>query len=136
MSDPGSHGFCIYLAHFRFDRSIADHTHFPYMAPELLKVVMEDNHRPGGPLPVHPTSEMDMWSAGVCLYTMLCGYNPFAVGGSLLVLEGIQKGEFSFEEGAVSQPAQDLVRGLMVRAHPCAPVCLCIARWGLSACTQ
>ena len=50
------------------------------MAPEVLK----ENY----------DQKCDVWSAGVILFIMLCGYPPFNASNDDLIYEKIKKGEF------------------------------------------
>mmetsp|Transcript_7411 Transcript_7411/g.17934 ORF Transcript_7411/g.17934 Transcript_7411/m.17934 type:complete len:724 (-) Transcript_7411:1547-3718(-) len=74
-----------------------------YVAPEILK------H--------HPYDQScDMWSVGVVLFVMLCGYTPFAEENQQKMFERIKVGDYDFDSecwSAISHEAKDLIRGLM-----------------------
>jgi calcium-dependent protein kinase len=55
-----------------------------YIAPEVLKQDYDE--------------KCDVWSAGVILYIMLCGYPPFNGKEDETIYNKIQKGEFSYRE--------------------------------------
>jgi len=58
------------------------------------------------------TESCDMWSAGVMLYIMLCGYPPFYGESDQEILQAVIKGEYDFEDDVwdlVSEEAKDLV---------------------------
>ena len=61
--------------------------------------------------------EVDYWSIGVILYTLLCGYKPFqTTKDDEDLFEKIKKGEFSFpteEWDDISDLAKDLVKKLL-----------------------
>jgi calcium-dependent protein kinase len=40
----------------------------------------------------------DIWSLGVIMYIMLCGYPPFNGNNDNDILKAVQSGEFSFPE--------------------------------------
>jgi len=54
----------------------------------------------------------DLWSAGVILYIMLCGYPPFYGDNDMEVFEKVIKYEYDFEDDVwykISPEAKDLV---------------------------
>lgn len=67
-----------------------------------------------------------MWSAGVILYILLCGYPPFHGENDAEILARVKVGRYTFNEHdwkGVSNEAKDLVRKLMAfdphRKHHC-----------------
>ncbi|KAG0490491.1 hypothetical protein HPP92_007354 [Vanilla planifolia] len=73
-----------------------------YMAPEVLK-------RKYGP-------EIDIWSAGVILYILLCGVPPFWAETEQGVAQAILRGNIDFNREpwpSVSENAKDLVRQML-----------------------
>jgi len=57
-----------------------------------------------------------MWSVGVILYVLLCGYTPFMSDDQEQMFERIKRGEWEFETKDwqnVSEEAKDLIRGLL-----------------------
>ncbi|KAI5658094.1 hypothetical protein M9H77_26887 [Catharanthus roseus] len=73
-----------------------------YMAPEVLR-------RNYGP-------EVDVWSAGVILYILLCGVPPFWAETEEGIAHAIVRGELDFRREPwpnVSEDAKDLVRGML-----------------------
>ncbi|XP_026189817.1 calcium-dependent protein kinase 2 [Cyclospora cayetanensis] len=62
------------------------------------------------------TYKCDMWSAGVIMYILLCGYPPFHGENDAEILSRVKVGRYSFNEQdwrGVSNEAKDLVRKLM-----------------------
>ncbi|CDJ52162.1 CAM kinase, CDPK family, putative [Eimeria brunetti] len=62
------------------------------------------------------TYKCDMWSAGVILYILLCGYPPFHGENDAEILARVKVGRYKFNEHdwkGVSSEAKDLVRKLM-----------------------
>merc|ERR1719362_1884526 len=58
----------------------------------------------------------DMWSIGVIMYVMLCGYPPFFGETDADVLTKVRLGNFSFQASNwknVSQDAKNLIRNLL-----------------------
>ena len=58
------------------------------------------------------TELCDMWSAGVILYTMLCGYPPFYGENDKEILQSVLAGEYDFEDeiwDTISEEAKDLI---------------------------
>lgn len=74
-----------------------------YVAPEVLK------NLPYGPA-------VDMWSVGVVLYILLCGFPPFYHEETKKLYRMIKKGEFGFPAPYwtdISKEAKDLVQRLL-----------------------
>jgi len=73
-----------------------------YIAPEVLKKSYNE--------------KCDLWSCGVILYTLLCGYPPFNGPNDKAILESVQKGKYTTDEpewDGVSVAAKDFVRKLL-----------------------
>jgi serine/threonine protein kinase len=80
--------FCIFLA---FQPS--------YVSPEVLKNQPYDQ-------------SCDMWSVGVILYVMLCGYTPFMEDAQEKMFERIKQGDWKFDEkdwSHISEEAKALI---------------------------
>lgn len=61
--------------------------------------------------------EVDMWSCGVILYVLLCGFPPFYADNDPQLYELIQSGSYSFPSpywDDISDNAKDLIRRLLV----------------------
>jgi len=74
-----------------------------YVAPEVLK------NEPYG-------KAVDLWSLGVILYILLCGFPPFYHESTAALYKQIKKGEFDFPApywSNISPAAKDLVRRLL-----------------------
>jgi len=77
---------------------------YKYVAPEIL-CAKECN------------AVVDMWSVGVILYTILCGYNPFVADDIPSEFENILEAKFDFNDEIwdnISEAAKDLLRQLLV----------------------
>ncbi|GMI26681.1 hypothetical protein TrCOL_g4214 [Triparma columacea] len=75
-----------------------------YVAPEILK------GKEYG-------AEVDMWSLGVILYILICGFPPFYEEHTPELFKIIKRGEYDFPEpywDDVSEAAKDLIRKLLV----------------------
>jgi len=75
-----------------------------YVAPEILSAV---NYGP----------PVDMWSAGVIMYILLCGYPPFYNENDAILFESILSANYHFHTpywDHISKPAKDLIRKLLV----------------------
>ena len=73
-----------------------------YIAPEVLK---RDY-----------TEKCDLWSCGVILYILLCGYPPFNGANDKQIIEAVLKGKFTLDEpewDGITNEAKDLVRKLL-----------------------
>jgi len=74
-----------------------------YVAPEVLK------NEPYG-------KAVDMWSLGVILYILLCGFPPFYHESTAALYKQIKKGEYDFPDPYwtdISDSAKDLVKKLL-----------------------
>eukprot|EP00456_Euglypha_rotunda_P015040 TRINITY_DN14792_c0_g1_i8.p1 TRINITY_DN14792_c0_g1~~TRINITY_DN14792_c0_g1_i8.p1 ORF type:complete len:655 (+),score=55.94 TRINITY_DN14792_c0_g1_i8:170-1966(+) len=74
-----------------------------YVAPEVLK---GEKYTP----------QVDLWSIGVILYVLLCGYPPFYSKCVKKLYRKIMAGDYSFPSphwDEVSDAAKDLIKGLM-----------------------
>lgn len=66
----------------------------------------------------HYTEEVDMWSAGCILYTMLSGYPPFMAEYVADLIEIIKNGTYDLERAPwneVSEDAKNLVMGMLTK---------------------
>jgi len=60
----------------------------------------------------------DIWSSGVILYILLCGYPPFYGNNDPQILEAVKKGVFDFngpEWKTVSENAKDLIKKMLTK---------------------
>lgn len=74
-----------------------------YVPPEVLKNIPYDERA-------------DMWSVGVILYVILCGYPPFVDKDQSELFRKIRSGEYHFRGpgwGNTSKEARNLIRGLL-----------------------
>lgn len=74
-----------------------------YVAPEVLK---NEKYGPA----------VDLWSIGVIMYILLCGFPPFYHETTKLLYKQIKKGEYDFPDpywADISDDAKDLVRKLL-----------------------
>jgi len=78
-----------------------------YVAPEILTSKKNGGYGP----------EVDMWSIGVILYVLLCGFPPFFHEEQQMLFRLIVKGNFEFpspEWDSISDQAKDFIRKLLV----------------------
>jgi serine/threonine protein kinase len=110
-----------------------------YVAPEVLDPRLRGPNGYG--------AESDIWSIGVVVYILLCGFPPFYSENTITLFRQIRRGDYSFPSpywDNISHNAKDLVRRLLLvsflfkphtpiptsPAHcghltlSCAPVCL------------
>ncbi|POM60725.1 PLK/PLK-UNCLASSIFIED protein Kinase [Phytophthora palmivora] len=79
-----------------------------YIAPEILSGQRGDGH----------SFEVDVWSTGVVMYTLLVGRPPFETDDVKATYKRIRANQYDFPEAAhVSRSAQSLVRGIL-RSDP------------------
>ena len=99
-----------------------------FMAPEVVEAFMDDSERD-----LAYDKRCDLWSLGVIMYILLCGYPPFSgncgtqCGWNLgeacngcqeMLFHNIQDGHFEFpdaEWAAISDEAKDLICSLLVK---------------------
>ncbi|KAF2534884.1 hypothetical protein F2Q70_00032455, partial [Brassica cretica] len=73
-----------------------------YVAPEVL-------HK-------HYSRECDVWSAGVILYILLCGFPPFWAESEIGIFRKILQGKLNFETNpwpSISESAKDLITKML-----------------------
>ncbi len=76
-----------------------------YVAPEVLTNEDYDN-------------SVDMWSVGVIIYILLCGYPPFYADNAPALFKKIMDVKYDFDDPAwenISNDAKDLIRHLLVK---------------------
>lgn len=83
-----------------------------YIAPEVI--MSEYNEK------------CDVWSIGVILYILLCGYPPFNGEDNDEIMESVKVGKFSFKYDAfnnVSSQAKDLIKKMLTKNPDKRPGC-------------
>lgn len=81
-----------------------------YLAPEIIQCSMDEGHPGYG-------KEVDMWSTGVIMYTLLAGSPPFWHRKQMLMLRMIMDGKYQFgspEWDDYSDTVKDLVSRFLV----------------------
>jgi len=76
-----------------------------YVAPEVLTCECYDK-------------SVDMWSVGVIIYILLCGYPPFYADNAPALFKKIMEVKYDFDDPSwdeVSDAAKDLIRNLLVK---------------------
>ncbi|ORZ02780.1 kinase-like domain-containing protein [Syncephalastrum racemosum] len=74
-----------------------------YVAPEVL---LREGY----------STAADLWSAGVIVYTLLCGYTPFYGADMAALIESVISGRYEFDEEYwkdISDSAKDFINGLL-----------------------
>jgi len=62
------------------------------------------------------SEKCDIWSIGILLYVLLCGYYPFSGENNKILAENIRKGKFSFSAkiwDKISTDAKDLIEKML-----------------------
>ena len=73
-----------------------------YIAPEVIREVYDE--------------KCDIWSLGVILYVLLCGYPPFNGDTDVEIMQNVQKGKFCFpkeEWDIMSNEVKDLITKML-----------------------
>ena len=89
---------------FSKDKKLSERFGTPYyIAPEVLN---DSTY----------TEKCDIWSLGVILYTMLCGYPPFNGLDDEIIFDAVKSGYFEFPEEEwddISDDAKDLIKNML-----------------------
>ena len=73
-----------------------------YIAPEVLNETYDE--------------KCDIWSCGVILYVLLCGYPPFNGDTDIEIMANVKSGKFQFppeEWDSISEDAKDLIKKML-----------------------
>ena len=114
LYSDGTEDAALKIADFGLARLFSDEKHMEmmttmcgtpgYVAPEILKGLKYD-------------SSVDIWSAGVILYILLCGYPPFYEQNNAALFRQIKSGSFDYPAAqweSISQSAKDLIDGMII----------------------
>ena len=75
-----------------------------YVAPEVLKKNYNE--------------KCDIWSCGVILFILLCGYPPFGGKSNTIILQNVEKGKFEMKGPKwtnISEEAKDLIKKMLTK---------------------
>merc|ERR1739838_201971 len=104
-----------------------------YMAPEVVDTFMMDDYYDDDEDEISYNKKCDLWSLGIIMYIILCGYAPFSgncgldcgweMGESCLdcqeiLFSSIKKGDLLFPEqqwGIISSQAKNLIERLLIK---------------------
>jgi len=73
-----------------------------YIAPEVLKKSYDE--------------KCDVWSSGVIMYILLCGYPPFNGPNDKIIFQRVLEGKFAFPEedwSGISKQAKDMIKKML-----------------------
>ena len=114
LYSDGTEDAALKIADFGLARLFSDEKHMEmmttmcgtpgYVAPEILKGLKYD-------------SSVDIWSAGVILYILLCGYPPFYEQNNAALFRQIKSGSFDYPAAqweSISQSAKDLIDAMII----------------------
>jgi len=88
-----------------------------YIAPEIIVTL---NNGGSGTTSRQYSAKVDVWAAGVILYVMMCGFQPFQLENQNAMYQAIRYGRYNFpspEWDEVSQGAKDFV-DFMLQVKP------------------
>eukprot|EP01013_Petalomonas_cantuscygni_P003733 TRINITY_DN1394_c0_g1_i1.p1 TRINITY_DN1394_c0_g1~~TRINITY_DN1394_c0_g1_i1.p1 ORF type:complete len:378 (-),score=50.23 TRINITY_DN1394_c0_g1_i1:1381-2514(-) len=88
-----------------------------YLAPEIIRNAAAIQRGAAGPPAAPYSNAVDMWSLGVILYVLLCGFAPFREATMPKLFQRVLDCEYSFPDpywSNVSPLARDLVSKLIV----------------------
>ncbi|EGR29659.1 protein kinase domain protein [Ichthyophthirius multifiliis] len=77
-----------------------------YIAPEVLQKNYDE--------------KCDIWSCGIIMYILLCGYPPFNGNNEAEIFKSVEQGEFSFDEedwSGVSKEAKEFVKKMLQKDY-------------------
>jgi len=111
LSADGEEHEIIKIADFGFSKNFGEEKLMTscgspgYVAPEILTAESYDK-------------SVDMWSVGVSIYVLLCGYPPFYADNAPALFKKIMDVKYDFDDPSwddVSESAKDLIRSLLVK---------------------